>query len=75
MVVNKNERVAEVWDHSVGNGGWKLNFLRAFNNWEMKLISNLLGALHYVRASSRLDRVVWKGVGGIDSQSEKLIGC
>ena len=45
MAVNKNETVAEVWDHSVGNRSWKLNFLRAFNDWELDQVANLLCTL------------------------------
>ena len=64
MAVKKNETVAEVCDQMVGNGGWKLNFLRAFDIWELELVTNLLNVLQNVRVSSKLDRVPWKGGGG-----------
>ena len=45
MAINKNETIDEVWDQTVGNGGWSLNFLRAFNNWDLELVTSLLDAL------------------------------
>lgn len=34
IIVNKLVTVVKVWDQSMGNGSWNLNFLRDFNIWE-----------------------------------------
>ena len=49
----------------MGSNGWKLNFLRAFNNWELDLVTNLLiSTLQQERVTSELDGISWKGMGG-----------
>ena len=47
IAVNKVETVVEVWDRGVGNGhgSWNLRFERAFNDWEVVLVVNLLRVL------------------------------
>ena len=35
----------EVWDQEVGNGSWNLNFVRAFIDWELDMLENLLSDL------------------------------
>ena len=57
-----------MWDHYVGNGSWKFNFLRAFNDWALDQIANLLYTLQKVKVNTKQDRISWKGGGGIDSQ-------
>ena len=32
---HKNAKVCEVWDSSMGQGGWNLRLARDFNDWEM----------------------------------------
>ena len=41
--------------------GWNLNCVRAFNDWEIDLVVNLLHVLQKERVSTELDRVIWKG--------------
>ena len=64
VAINKLETVVEEWDQSVGNGSWKLNFLRPFDYWELDLVRNLLNAMQKERVSSKLDRISWKEAGG-----------
>ena len=61
----------------MGNGSWKFNFLRAFNDWETDQIANLFYTLQKVKVNTESDRISWKGEGGkgIDSQPRKLIVC
>ena len=42
IAANKLAIVANVWDHSVGDGSWNPVFERAFNDWEIDLVANLL---------------------------------
>ena len=61
MVVDKFIIVAESWNHSDAKGGWNLNCVRAFNDWEVDLVVNLLIVLQKERVSTELDSVTWKG--------------
>ena len=45
MTAHRNVTVKEVWDQNFGQGGWNLRFFRAFNDWELDLIGNLLNVL------------------------------
>ncbi|RVX19065.1 putative ribonuclease H protein [Vitis vinifera] len=58
-----NATVNEVWDSSLGQGGWNLKFSRDFNDWELDLIGDLLNMLRGFRISSEEDSVLWKGGG------------
>ncbi|RVW75355.1 hypothetical protein CK203_052945 [Vitis vinifera] len=53
LAVHRNAMVNEVWDSSLGQGGWNLRFSRDFNDWELDLIGDLLKML---RASGYLQR-------------------
>ena len=55
--------VNEMWDPSLGQGGWNLRFYRDFNDWELDLIRGLLNMLRDFRISSEEDSVLWKGGG------------
>ena len=55
----------EVWDPSLGQGGWNLKLSRDSNDWELVLIEELLLLLRDFRISSEEDSVSWKG-GGLD---------
>ncbi|RVW71996.1 hypothetical protein CK203_055047 [Vitis vinifera] len=58
-----NATVNEMWDPSIGQGGWNLRFHRDFNDWELDLIRGLLNMLKDFRISSEEDVVLWKGGG------------
>ena len=60
------ETRAEVWDQVVGNGhgSWNLRFERAFNDWEVVLVVNLLRVLHSERVFMDADKVTWIGSVG-----------
>ena len=49
--------VEEVWDQNFGQGGWNLRFFRAFNDWELDLIGNLLTVLRGYRLTLEDDSV------------------
>ena len=63
IVGHKNATVNEMWDPSLGQGGWNLRFYRDFNDWELDLIRGLLNMLRDFRISSKEDVVLWKGGG------------
>ena len=50
----------ETWDHNFGQGGWNLRFLRAFNDWELDTVGNLLDVLREPRVILEEDSVIWK---------------
>ena len=53
----------ETWDHNFGQGGWNLRFLRAFNDWELDVVGNLLVELREYRVTLEEDSVIWKEGG------------
>ncbi|KAJ9689326.1 hypothetical protein PVL29_014820 [Vitis rotundifolia] len=60
LSVQRNATVEDVWDSSLGQGGWNLIFSRDFNDWEVDLIGDLLILLRGFRTSSEEDSVFWK---------------
>ncbi|KAJ9709030.1 hypothetical protein PVL29_000829 [Vitis rotundifolia] len=60
LLVQRNATVEDVWDSSLGQGGWNLIFSRDFNDWELDLIGDLLILLRGFRTSSEEDSVFWK---------------
>ena len=65
QTVFRNATVNEVWDSSLGQGGWNLKLSRDSNDWELDLIEELLLLLRDFRISSEEESVLWKG-GGLD---------
>ncbi|RVW54014.1 Transposon TX1 uncharacterized 149 kDa protein [Vitis vinifera] len=57
LAVHRNATVNEVWDSSLGQGGWNLRFSRDFNDWELDLIRDLLNMMRDFRISSEEDSV------------------
>ncbi|RVW75503.1 Mitochondrial outer membrane protein porin 4 [Vitis vinifera] len=57
---NRNAKVSEVWDSSLGQGGWNLRLARDFNDWELEQIGNMLNLLKDFRTSTEEDAVRWK---------------
>ena len=60
LVADKSITVAKAWNHMDDGGGWNLNCVRAFNDWEIDLVANL-HVLQKEKVSTTLDRVIWKG--------------
>ncbi|RVW34075.1 Transposon TX1 uncharacterized 149 kDa protein [Vitis vinifera] len=60
---HKNAKVCEVWDSSMGQGGWNLRLTRDFNDWEMEQIGDMLNLLKDFRTSLEEDSVRWKREG------------
>lgn len=56
-----NAPVTDVWDPTKGNGCWKLQFGRAFNDWEVDLATNLLKTLQFVSLLRRGQNPLVKG--------------
>ncbi|RVW99798.1 putative mitochondrial protein [Vitis vinifera] len=61
LAVHRNATVEEVWDQNFGQGGWNLRFFRAFNDWELDLVRNLLIVLRGYKLTLEDDLVSWKG--------------
>ncbi|RVW27602.1 hypothetical protein CK203_103594 [Vitis vinifera] len=57
LAVQRNARVDEVWDPNFGQGGWNLSFIRAFNDWELDLVGDLLTVLRGYRLTLEEDSV------------------
>ncbi|RVX05565.1 putative mitochondrial protein [Vitis vinifera] len=60
LAVHRNATINEMWDPSMGQGGWNLRFHRDFNDWELDLIRGLLNRLRDFRITSEEDAVLWK---------------
>ena len=63
LAVHRNATVKEVWDSSLGQGGWNLRFSRDSNDWELDAIGELFHMLRDFKISSEEDSVLWKGGG------------
>ena len=61
LAVQRNARVDEVWDPNFGQGGWNLSFIRAFNDWELDLVGDLLTVLRGYILTLEEVSVTWKG--------------
>ncbi|RVW16378.1 hypothetical protein CK203_067822 [Vitis vinifera] len=59
----KNAKVCEVWDSSLGQGGWNLSLARDFNDWEIDQIGEMPNLLKDFRISQEEDSVRWKREG------------
>ena len=60
MAAQRNVTVEETWDQNLGQGGWNLRLLRAFNDWELDMVGNLLVELREYRVTLEEDSVIWK---------------
>ncbi|RVW66281.1 putative ribonuclease H protein [Vitis vinifera] len=60
---HKNAKVCEVWDSSLGQGGWNLSLARDLNDWEIDQIGEMLNILKDFRISQEEDSVRWKREG------------
>ncbi|RVW47172.1 hypothetical protein CK203_070194 [Vitis vinifera] len=63
LAVHRNATINEVWDSSLGQGGWNLRFARDSNDWELDLIGALFNMLRDFKISQEEDSVVWRGGG------------
>ncbi|KAJ9673913.1 hypothetical protein PVL29_023454 [Vitis rotundifolia] len=61
VAVHRKATVKDVWDSSLGQGGWNLRFSRDFNDWELDMIGAMFNMLRDFRISSEEDSVLWKG--------------
>ncbi|RVX07361.1 hypothetical protein CK203_022638 [Vitis vinifera] len=75
LAVHRNATVNEVWDSSLGQGGWNLRFSRDSNDWELDLIGELFHMLRDFKISSEEDSVLWKGGGHGAFRIRMLIIC
>ena len=51
LAVHKNATISEVWDSSLGQGGWNLRFARDSNDWELDLIEAMFNMLRDFKIS------------------------
>ncbi|RVW63478.1 putative mitochondrial protein [Vitis vinifera] len=63
LAVQRNATVNEMWDSSLGQGGWNIRLSRYSNDWELEAIRELFHMLRDLRISSEEDLVIWKGEG------------
>ena len=63
LAVQRNATVNEMWDTSLGQGGWNIRFSKDSNDWELDAIGELFHMLRDLRISSEEDSVIWKGGG------------
>lgn len=64
LATNKQEILAEMWDQVNGQGSRNLKFVRAFSDWDLDMVLNLLHALQNEKVNSELDRICWTGGKG-----------
>ncbi|KAL6350788.1 hypothetical protein AAG906_031374 [Vitis piasezkii] len=57
------QSLCEVWDSSMGQGGWNLSLARDLNDWEMEQIGDMLNLLKDFRTSLEEDSVRWRWEG------------
>ncbi|WJZ90143.1 hypothetical protein VitviT2T_009309 [Vitis vinifera] len=80
LAVHKNATINEVWNSSLGQGGWNLRFARDFNDWELDQIRDILNLLRDFKTSPEEDSVSWKrgegghGAFGVKGAYNMLIG-
>nr|CAN73960.1 hypothetical protein VITISV_023007 [Vitis vinifera] len=63
LAVQRNASVNEMWDSSLGQGGWNIRLSRNSNDWELDALGELLHLLRDLRISLEEDAVIWKGEG------------
>ncbi|RVW53252.1 Transposon TX1 uncharacterized 149 kDa protein [Vitis vinifera] len=61
LAVQRNASVNEMWDSSLGQGGWNIRLSRNLNDWELDALGELLQLLRDLRTSLEEDAVIWKG--------------
>ncbi|RVW74561.1 Copper-transporting ATPase PAA1, chloroplastic [Vitis vinifera] len=61
LAVQRNASVNEMWDSSLGQGGWNIRLFRNLNDWELDALGELLQLLRDLRTSLEEDAVIWKG--------------
>ena len=55
LAVHRNATINEVWDSSLGQGGWNLRFARDSNDWELDLIGAMFNMLRDFKISQEED--------------------
>ena len=63
LTVQRNSSINEMWDSSLGQGGWNIRLSKNLNDWEMDALGELLHLLRDLRISLEEDAVIWKGEG------------
>ena len=63
LAVQRSASVNEMWDSSLGQGGWNIRLSRNSNDWELDALGELLHMLRDLRISLEEDAVIWKGEG------------
>ncbi|RVX01805.1 hypothetical protein CK203_024318 [Vitis vinifera] len=61
LAVQRNASVNEMWDSSLGQGGWNIRLSRNLNDWELDAFGELMQVLRDLRTSLEEDAVIWKG--------------
>ena len=46
LALNKEAKVADLWDSGGGGGSWSPTFIRALNDWEIEEMTSFLQTLH-----------------------------
>ena len=46
LALNKEAKVADMWDSGGGGGSWSPIFIRALNDWEIEVMARFLQTLH-----------------------------
>ena len=67
--------MSEVWDQLNGHGSWNLRFARAFDDWELDMVVNLLKTIRKKRLMPSLTKCLGKGEKTIFFKSGKPIKC
>ncbi|RVX12905.1 putative ribonuclease H protein [Vitis vinifera] len=63
LAAQRNASVNEMWDSSLGQGGWNIRLSRNSNDWELDALGELFHMLRDLRISPKEDSVIRKGGG------------
>ncbi|RVW26531.1 hypothetical protein CK203_103819 [Vitis vinifera] len=63
LAAQRNASVNEMWDSSLGQGGWNIRLSRNSNDWELDALGELFHMLRDLRISPEEDSLIWKGGG------------
>ncbi|RVX01665.1 Transposon TX1 uncharacterized 149 kDa protein [Vitis vinifera] len=61
LATQRNASINEMWDSSLGQGGWNIRLSRNSNDWELDPLGELFHMLRDLRISPKEDSVIWKG--------------
>ena len=76
FALNKEAKIADIWDRDRGVGSWSPNFLRPLNDWEIEEVASFLHTLHEVAyCPSGEDKILLKNDKEKGFSVKSMYGC